>query len=47
LNELSIQERLIWVSETAEAARPVGAMGIVFGVVALATFEYAEKLVPL
>jgi hypothetical protein len=47
LNELSTQERLIWVCETVEAARPVGAIGIVSGVVALETFEYAEKFPPL
>ena len=39
LNELSVQERLIWVWETAEAARPDGAIGIDRGVVADATFE--------
>ncbi len=39
LNELSDQERLIWVWETAEAARPDGGIGIDRGVVADATFE--------
>jgi hypothetical protein len=39
LNELSIQDRLIWVCETVEAARPVGATGIDCGVVADATLE--------
>jgi hypothetical protein len=47
LKELSFQARSMRVGLTAEAARPEGAMGIVWGVVALATFEFAEKLLPL
>jgi hypothetical protein len=39
LNELSVQDRLIWAGETAEAASPEGAIGIDCGVVALATPE--------
>ena len=39
LNELSVHARLIWLEETAVAASPVGAIGIVAAVVALETFE--------
>jgi hypothetical protein len=43
LNELSVQDRLIWACETAEAASPVGAIGIDCGVVAL---ESPERVLP-
>ncbi len=36
---LSVQERLIWVEETAVATRLLGAAGGESGVVTLATFE--------
>ena len=37
--ELSVQMRLIWLDETADAARLVGAAGTVAGVVAKAVLE--------
>jgi hypothetical protein len=43
LNELSIQDRLIWACETAEAASPDGAIGIDWGVEAIAS---PEKVLP-
>jgi hypothetical protein len=42
LKELSFQARSMRLGPTAFAVKPDGAMGIVCGVVALATFEYAE-----
>jgi hypothetical protein len=39
LKELSVQDRLIWLCETAVAVRPLGAIGIDSGVVAVATPE--------
>jgi hypothetical protein len=47
LKELSFQARSMRLGPTAFAASAVGAMGIVCGVDALATFEYVEKLLPL
>jgi hypothetical protein len=39
LNELSVQDRLIWLALTATAPRLPGATGIDWGVAADATFE--------
>jgi hypothetical protein len=44
LTELSFQERLIWVDEKGAAKRPDGAIGMVWGVVALAVFEAGESV---
>ena len=41
-DELSDQERLIWLEDTAEAIRLEGAAGAMSGVVALARLELAE-----
>ncbi|HEV8609432.1 MAG TPA: hypothetical protein VGS98_05110 [Thermoanaerobaculia bacterium] len=43
LNEPSVHERSMRLGLTAFAAKPDGAIGIVCGVVALTTFESAEK----
>ena len=42
LLELSLQARLIWLVDIAEAVRLLGAAGRAAEVVALATLEYAE-----
>jgi hypothetical protein len=47
LKEPSVHARSMRLGPTAFAAKPDGAMGIVCGVVALAMFESAEKVVPL
>jgi hypothetical protein len=39
LNELSVQERSIWLADTASAPIGPGAVGRVCGVVAFAVFE--------